>query len=189
MATALWLSGCSLGGLFAPDEARTYDLVAPETVRAKSRRMGAQLVVPEPTALRALDNEHIVIRPSSAEINYLGDVQWSDSLPRLIQARMIETLERAGTFRAVSRPGSGLSSDYELMIEIRHFEVNAGEAPTARVTLSARLAPTGSGRSVMQKVFDRQAPVAGVDAANVTQGLNKLLGEVLADMAHWLGRR
>lgn len=190
-ATALFLTGCSggLGSLFAPPEAKTYDLTAPSEPGVRGRRSSAQLVVPEPTALRALDSEKIVIKPNAAEINYLGDVQWSDSLPRLVQARLIETLERAGVYRAVTRPGSGIDADYQLLVEIRHFEIIAGEPAKARVALSMRLVPTGSGRSIAQRVFDAETPVSATDAATATRELNNLLSGVLTTSARWLSAR
>jgi cholesterol transport system auxiliary component len=189
---ALVLSGCSggLGSLFAPPEAKTYDLTAPQDFKiSKSRLHGLQLVVPEPVALRWLDSDHIVIKPNDAEINYLGEAQWSDRLPRLLQARLIETLEHSGHFRAVSRPGSGLDPDDMMLVEIRNFEVIAGEHPEAYINLSVKFVPARSGRSVAQHVFEKRGPVAGVDAPNATQGLNSTLGGVLKDIAQWAATR
>lgn len=189
IAGASLLSGCGVGGLFAPDEAKTYNLVAPDISVTKARPRNMQIIVPEPTSLRWLDTDKIVVKPNAAEINYLGEVQWSDRLPRLLQARLIETLERSGRFRAVTRPGSGIDPDYQLLVEIRDFEIIKGEPSQAYVSLSVKLVPSKNGRSVAQRVFEARVDVASVDAANASAALNNTLGIVLADIAKWAATR
>lgn len=188
LAGSVALSACSVGSLFAPPEAKTYDLTSPDAA-LKTRRSRAQVSVPEPTALRWLDSDHIVIKPNAAEINYFGEVQWSDRLPRLVQARLIETLERAASFRAVTKPGSGIDPDYQLIADIRHFEVIAGEPAHVQVSISVKMVPTQSGRSVAQRLFEVTAPVAAADAANGSQALNAALSDVLKDIAKWASAR
>ncbi len=132
----------------------------------------------------------MVVKPNAAEINYFGEAQWSDRLPRLVQARLIETLERTGRFRAVSRPGSGLDPDYQVIADIRHFEVNAAAPAEAYISIAVRLVPASSGRSTAQRIFEKRIQLAhGVDAPNAAVALNVILGEVLSDIAQWVAAR
>jgi cholesterol transport system auxiliary component len=190
VAGALALGGCSLGSLFAPPEVKTYNLNALENSQARrARPRNIQLIVPEPTSLRSFDTDHIVVKPNSGEINYLGEAQWSDRLPRLLQARLIETLEHSGRFRAVTRPGSGIDPDYQVLIEIRDFEVVVAEPSQAYINLSVKLVPTRSGRAIAQRVFEARADVASVDAVNATAALNAVLGTVLLEITKWAAAR
>ncbi|MES2906411.1 MAG: ABC-type transport auxiliary lipoprotein family protein [Pseudomonadota bacterium] len=188
LSGALALGGCSVGSLFKAEESKTYDLGAPTNV-GKVSRSGAQVSVPEPSALRWLDSDRLVVKPNDAEINYFGEVQWSDRLPRLVQARLIETLERSGGFRSVAKPGSGIDPDYELLADIRHFEILAGEQPKVQISISVKMVPTKSGRTIKQRLFEITAPAAATDATSASVALNNALGEVLKDIAVWAARR
>ena len=75
-ASLLVTSCAGLGG----KELTTYDLTAPEDFPNVNGRSSAQILVPVPTALKSLDSEMIVVRPTTAEITYFGDSQWSDRL-------------------------------------------------------------------------------------------------------------
>lgn len=190
LVLGLMLAGCSGGvsGLFAPPESQTFDLNAPESVKPSGRISSAQLVIPEPTALRWLDSDRIVVKPTVGEINYLPSSQWSDRLPKLLQTRLIETFERARRFRAVVRPGEGVSSDYALQVEIRNFEVRVSEPNEVYIALSARLISANSGRSISTKLFEVRGPVSAVEVKPVTGALDAALANALADIAAWTAK-
>jgi cholesterol transport system auxiliary component len=192
-ASALALTACAggVGSLFAPAEVKTYNLTAPQDVgmRGKPHRRNLQLIVPEPTSLRWLDTDKLTVKPNAAEINYMGEAQWSDRLPRLLQARLIETLERSGRFRAVTRPGSGIDPDYQVLIEIRDFEAIVAEPSEVYINLSVKLVPARSGRTAAERVFEARAPLSSVDAPSVAAALNVALGQVLQEIAQWAAGR
>ncbi len=100
-AASLVLAAC---GRPAP---ATFDLSAPREGLRRGRGQAA-LIVPEPTAIFALDSERIVVRQANGELSYLGGAQWSDRLPRLLQARIIQTFENMGR-AAVGRPADRLA--------------------------------------------------------------------------------
>ncbi len=65
-ALAFSLSGCALiGGGSTPLD--TYELTAPQT--SDLRRSRVQVLIAEPSALKALDGENIVIKPSAGSIS------------------------------------------------------------------------------------------------------------------------
>ena len=82
----LILAGGCLGGGASDD---TYSLSAVSEVKGP-KSSGRQILIPEPTALKALDSEQIVIRVGAAEIQYLSKSRWSDRLPRMVQSRLAE---------------------------------------------------------------------------------------------------
>ena len=54
------------------------------------------------------------------------DAKWSDLLPLVLQARMLQSFENAGLMRQASRPLDGLNADFQLVTEIRKFDLVAG---------------------------------------------------------------
>ncbi|TJX41617.1 MAG: ABC transporter, partial [Mesorhizobium sp.] len=89
----LAVAGCAaLGGKPAPLD--TFELSAPSVdAHGHSRK---QILIAQPSALKALDSQNIVIKPSDRSIQYLKGAQWADRLPLIVQARLAETFQRSG---------------------------------------------------------------------------------------------
>lgn len=181
----LFLSGC-VGSLFTSPPPATYDLTGPADLRGIKGGSTAQILVPAPSALKVLDSQRIVVRRGSL-VAYYPNAQYADTLPRVVQARIIEAFERTKQARAVGRPGEGLSIDYQLLSDIRVFgyEVDASGSGTAVVEISARMMNDRNGRVVAFRVFRGEAPVAADDASAVVAGLNAALDDVLRQMVAW----
>ena len=114
-ALVLGASACALAScaLITPKEAprETFDISAPTSfsgVRGGSR---AQILVKSPTALKSLDSDRIVVKPAPTVVTYLAGAQWADTVPRLIQAKLVEAFENSGATRATAKPGDGLVID------------------------------------------------------------------------------
>lgn len=178
---ALSLAGC--GGGKPP---QTFDLSAPRA-QSRSGAFSGNLVVAEPIANATLDGQRVVVKPSSGEITYLPNVQWSDRLPKLVQAKIIEAYENSSRLRSVGRPGDRLSVDYQLVSELRAFEIDAATG-AATVELTAKVIDDKTGKIVAGRVFAARRPVgATIDGAAATRALDAALGEVLAKLVSWGG--
>lgn len=177
---ALWLAAC------ASKPPQTFDLTAPSG-GARSAGFAGNVVVAEPVAVATLDGQRVVVKPTAGEVTYLGDAQWSDRLPKLIQSKIIEALENSNKLRSVGRPGDRLSVDYQLISELRAFEVDAVTA-TAHVELTAKVVNDKTGKIVAARVFSARRPVGAVDGPNATRALDAALGAVLVELTGWSGR-
>ncbi len=175
---ALALAGCTT--LLAGAPSNIYDLSAPGEVRAT--RGGLQILVPEPTTVRALDTERIAARPSPSEYAYLPGAVWSDRLPKLLQARMVETLQNSGHVRAAAVPGQGLLIDYQLVMDVRAFELSQEGAVA---DLAVRVMDDRNGRVVRSRVFREVVPVSSTHPAAVVQALDHAMDRAFADIANW----
>lgn len=173
------LAAC--GGGPAPT---TYDLTA---VRQGLRRTGGRraIVVPEPTTIFALDSERIVIRAASGEITYLPRAQWSDRLPRLVQARLIQSFENAGR-ATVGRPTDRLAGTAQLLIDIRSFEVREGSRD-AFVEVAAKLVASASGQVLNARLFGATSVVGAIDGQGAANALDQALGSVITQIVGWAG--
>lgn len=172
------LSACSGG---TPLD--TYDLTAPKAV-SSGRGGGPQIVVADPVVDRALDTDRIVVRPKPTEIAYFAGAQWSDRLPRLIQSRLVETLESSGRFRAAGRPGQGMAADRQLVVEIRAFDYLPAEGRVA-VTLAVKAMDDRTGRVAGFRLFEASAPTGGDSAPAVVAAFDAASGQVLGEISAW----
>lgn len=181
------LSGCGsvLGTKTPPD---TYALTGTPAVegRASPRR---QILIAEPIALKALDSEQIVIKPTPSSIQYLADSQWSDRLPKIVQAKLIQAFENSGRVGGVGRPGEGLAIDYQISTSIRSFEVRVQGGNTAVVEISAKVINDRNGTVRDQQVFRSTSPVRGSSNEAYVEALDRAFDNVTTDLVRWALQR
>lgn len=182
-ALATGMSACT--SLVPSPPANTYDLTAPREFPGLKGGSRAQILILEPSALKVLDSEGIVVKPSEAEIEYLGQSQWSDRLPKLVQAKLIETFENTNRVRAVAKPGEGLVIDYQVVSDIRSFEANVGGGKTAEVAISVKLVSDRTGKVVRTRVFSQSVPLSGTGSLDIVLGLDAAFDAVATDLVKW----
>ena len=179
-AVVIALAGCTGGGSGGVD---TFDLTVP-AVTGPARGRALQVLVPEPVVDRAYDSERLLVRPSDTEIAYYTGAQWSDRLPRLVQSRLVEALERSGRFRAAGRPGQGLAIDRQIIVDIRAFDYRAAER-RVEVALSVKTMDDRTGRVASVRAFQAEEPVARDTAKAVVAAFDaafgRVVGEIVAD--------
>jgi ABC-type uncharacterized transport system auxiliary subunit len=113
------------------------------------------------------------------------DAQWSDSLPKLLQAKIIQSFENANYPQAVARPTEGLTADYQLLIDIRRFQLMLLPEPSADVEFSAKIL-AGDGRLVGSRIVHASVPVQAADAATAAAGLNEAFGKAATELVLWV---
>jgi phospholipid/cholesterol/gamma-HCH transport system substrate-binding protein len=172
-----------VGGAAAKSTPVTYDLTAPDAFPPPREAAKRQLVVPEPTTLVTLDTQRIIVDPSAG--GPLDNAQWTDSLPKLLQEKIIQSFEASNYVGAVARPMEGLAADYQLLIDLRSFNVTGpSAAPVARVQFAAKVLGD-AGRIVGSRIFDAMVPVKDVNAASVAEALDKAFGEAATNLVTW----
>ena len=177
---AALLSGC---GSKANND--TFDLSLTPMASAADSAKGRQILVPEPTALKSLDSEQVVVRVSPSEIRYLANSQWGDRLPRIVQSKLVQAFENSGKLGGVGKPGQGLAIDYQIVTDIRAFEVNASSPKAATVEISVKILNDRNGSVRAQNVFRATVPVSGEDNATFISGINRAFAKVGADIVDW----
>jgi phospholipid/cholesterol/gamma-HCH transport system substrate-binding protein len=160
-----------------------YDLTAPRDIPGIRKPSHGQIVVPELTAVLALDTQRILVRPGSSKDPSFADAQWSDSLPKLLQAKVIQSFENANI--AAARPTEGLEATYQLLIDLRAFNVSVGNDAVASVEFSAKILEK-SGKIVDIRIFRAATPVAKFEAATAAAALNEAFGKAVAELVIWV---
>jgi cholesterol transport system auxiliary component len=185
---ALGLGGCAALGLGGESAPPAFDLTAPQSFGKSFHGSRGQLVVADPSALAVLDSDRVVVRAASGEIATLPGAQWRDRLPKLLQARIIETFENANRLRGVGRPTDKLATDYQLLIDIRAFEISILNEPTAQVELTVKIVNERAGRIVAANVFRAQVPAAKAEGPEATVALDEAFGRAAVDIVRWAAR-
>ncbi|HTK12677.1 MAG TPA: ABC-type transport auxiliary lipoprotein family protein [Xanthobacteraceae bacterium] len=186
-ALLVGLSGCALlGGGAAPSPA--YDLTAPHDFGTGFRGSRGQLIVTEPTALAVLDSDKIVVRAPSGEIATAGGAQWRDRLPKLMQERIVQTFENAHRMRGVGVPANNLTGDYQLIIDIRRFEISVTNTPVAEVEFTAKIVSGQTGRIVSANVFHASAPATSAEGQAAAFALDAAFGKAVVGLVRWAAR-
>jgi phospholipid/cholesterol/gamma-HCH transport system substrate-binding protein len=141
-----------------------------------------QLQIPEPTTLAHLENEKILL--DGGEKGRLEDGQWADVLPRVVQSALIRSFENAGYKRVLGRAPEGVKTDYQLLGDIRRFQITSGPTPHADVEIGAKVVKADGSLSDV-KVFRAQAPSEGIAAPQATAALRRAFEKVAADIVVW----
>lgn len=179
----LALAGCALASTRPPT---TYDLVAPRSFAAAHKAASWQLVVYEPTAIHALETDRLMVRPSADQVSYYKGVAWSDRLPRLVQARIIETFQNSGAVRTVS----ATNGQYALVTDLRSFQIDVSSGKAiAEIEIFAKLVNVNSGKALATKSFSARVPAATDAPTDAIAALNQGFTEVLQDTTTWVASR
>jgi cholesterol transport system auxiliary component len=84
----------------------------------------------------------------------------------------------------VARPGDRISADYNLVSEIRRFEIDAG-AGQAVVEVSVKMVRESGGSIAAGRVFEARSPAVADAGGESIAALDLALGYVLRDIAGW----
>jgi phospholipid/cholesterol/gamma-HCH transport system substrate-binding protein len=170
------------GGGSAKATPHVYKLDAP-AVPALENAPSGQLQVSEPTAIVSFDTQKIIYRTESGEAVPAEDGQWGDTIPKLLHAKIIQTFENANYMRVV-RPTDGVAAEFQLLLDVRSFEVSSAPQRLANVELTGKL--VADGKVLDGRMFHTTAPVKGEGTAAAAAGLNDAFGEAATELVKWV---
>lgn len=160
-----------------------FDLKAP-SVPTMDVKLNQSVTIPDATAIVTLDTQKFLIQDKDGSIKTLEGAQWSDSLPKLVPLRLIESFEAAGLGRWFGRPVDMATPELQLLVEIRQFQILAGDRPEAAVTLNARLV-TADGKVKSARMVQRRQAITALEAAPAAAAFNTAFGEAAKDILPW----
>ena len=163
---------------------RIYDLAVPRTFEGIVKVPAGQLLVPEPTTLSIFDSDKILVRSATSDKPVLENAQWPDLLPKVIQARIVQTFENAKYTNVIGRAAEGTKADFQLQIDIRKFQIVTHPELMGEVELAVRIVTT-DGQIVGTRVFRASRPVTTLDAPTASKGLSDAFEDVAAQIAVW----
>lgn len=193
--TSFLLTGCTLSGVVqavgkanSDPAPSTYDLTAPEKPSVRAGSGNWQLIVRKPNALRSLETERILIKPEKQKISYFPQAVWSDKLPRLLQARIIETFQNSRALRGISNGRDRIAGEMALMLEIRKFQVEImGERAMARASFHANIVDLKTGAIVSRRIFSQEMATSD-EVGEAVASLNNVFGNIVKRIVKWTVR-
>jgi cholesterol transport system auxiliary component len=121
-------------------------------------------------------------------MDYYADARWTDAVPVLLQAKLVETFEKSGRIRAVAGTSDAVRADYLLEGTLRDFQANYSSptgAPTIAVDIVVRIVKVGRSDIVASRDFHQEAPAARNDIPSVVAAFNEASGAALEEIAGW----
>jgi phospholipid/cholesterol/gamma-HCH transport system substrate-binding protein len=175
----------NLAGTGAPKQGPAiYDLAAATAFPQIAKTIKGHLVVPDPSAIILFDTQKILIRSGAGTYTNVNAAQWTDNLPKLFQARIVQSFENAHQLSAVSRPLEQLTAEYRLELAIRSFQITLEPSPNAVVDVTARLV-NDKGVVAGARMFTASIPAKSTDAPDAVAALNQAFSQVAGEIVVW----
>lgn len=178
LVAAVALSACATS---APKD--TFGLTGSVPVSGPSRKT-RQVLIANPVAVQMLDSENVVVHVSGQEYQFLGDSQWSDRLPKLVQLKLAQAFQASGKVGGAGLPGEGLAIDEQVQTTINTFEIAPSQG-MAVVDISARLLNDRTGQVRAAKNFRATVPVTGSGNKAGIAALNSAFAQVAGELVDW----
>ena len=166
-----------------PAQKTTFDLRAPQNLGPASKTIKGQLAIPEPTAVAMLETQRFLFSPAK---DYPGfaDALWADSIPKLLQARLIESFENYDIAHAPLRTTDIGQADFQLVIDVRRFRIATNSAPMAEIGMSARIVDK-NGKVIASRLFEDAERFDKVEPQAAVAAFNDAFGRIGKDMIGW----
>jgi cholesterol transport system auxiliary component len=185
MTVAALLIALSASACASSKKLDTFDLSSPSPSVTSSKKHGRQILIAAPSALKALDGESVVVRSGPNSIFFLKGAQWADRLPNIVQSRLVQAFESTHRLGGVGRPGDGLAIDYQVISEIRTFDIDASAGETAVVEIAIKILNDKNGTVRATRVFRSTSRVSGAGNDSYIAALDRAFEDATSDIVTW----
>jgi phospholipid/cholesterol/gamma-HCH transport system substrate-binding protein len=166
-----------------PAQKITYDLRAPGDLGPANKAIKGQLAIPEPTAVAMLETQRMLFSPAKDYPDF-ADFLWADSIPKLLQARLIESFENYDIAHAPLHVADLGQTDFQLLIDVRRFRIATDSESAAEVGLSARIVDK-NGKVIASRLFEGSQKFDKVEPPAAVAAFNDAFGKIAKDMIAW----
>ncbi len=173
------------GGAPAPRKV-VYDLRAADSFGAQRHtNLPVPLIVAEPTAITRLQTQRFLFTPDEETQGFEG-AQWSDSLPALVQARVLQSFENYDIAHAPLRADTAVAVEgaSRLLIDLRRFEIALGPQPKAIIVLSAKIVDP-DGHLKAAQLFEEARTIDTLAPANAAAAFDTAFGALARKLVTW----
>jgi phospholipid/cholesterol/gamma-HCH transport system substrate-binding protein len=170
-------------GVTSPPPKITYDLRALQNPGSPSKLISVQWAIPEPTAVAMLETQRFLFSPAQ-EYPGFAEAMWADAVPKLIQARLIESFENYDIAHAPLRLADIGQTEFQLLIDVRRFRISLEPAPAAEIGLSARMVDK-NGKVIASRLFEDSEKLAMVAPTEAAAAFSEVFGRIAKSMISW----
>jgi ABC-type uncharacterized transport system auxiliary subunit len=130
------------------------------------------------------ETQRLLVRSNGVVESSFANARWSDDIPKLIQARILQSFENANRLRSVVRATEGLTASHQLLIDIRSFQLSLSPAPVAELEFTVKIL-ADNGRIVEARIFRMAVPAAAADARSTAAALDEAFGKAVVELVVW----
>jgi phospholipid/cholesterol/gamma-HCH transport system substrate-binding protein len=170
-------------GVTPPPQKITYDLRALKDSGLPVRQLRGQLAIPEPTAVVMLETQRFLFSPPK-EYPGFEDALWADSIPKLLQAKFIESFEDYDIAHAPLHTTDAGQADFQLLIDVRHFRIAVDGSPAAEIGLSARIVDK-NGKVVASRLFQDNEKFEKIEPAAAVVAFDGAFDRITRELIAW----
>jgi len=161
-----------------------FDLAAAKEFPGLEKTIAAKLAVPDPKAILAYDTQQILVRSAAGTYSPLQGAKWADNLPKLMQARILQSFENAHQLNVVGGALDQPEGASRLELGIRSFQLVPTPTPAARVEFTARIVDD-KGKVIGVRLFDASAPAKSLQPADAVAALDQAFTKTTQDLVVW----
>ncbi|HLX15639.1 MAG TPA: MlaD family protein [Bradyrhizobium sp.] len=166
-----------------PAQKLTYNLRAAQGFAAPTRAIKGQLALPEPTAVAMLETQRMLFSPVK-EYPDFAEFVWADAIPKLLQAKLIESFENYDIAHAPLRAADIGQADFQLLIDVRNFRIDTDSQAVAQIGLSARIVDK-NGKVIASRLFEQSERLDRIEPQVAVTAFNEAFGRLAKDMIAW----
>jgi phospholipid/cholesterol/gamma-HCH transport system substrate-binding protein len=166
-----------------PQHKVTYDLAAANGFATSPHPLPAGLVIAEPTATTRLQTQRFLFADGEEGQDDFANAQWSDSLPALIQAKLLQSFENYDIAHAPVRAELGNEGGLRLVIDLRQFDITTAPDLRASIALSAKLVDGGQLKAA--RIFQQSAPLDSLTPTKAAAAFNRAFDVLARDLVSW----
>ena len=171
-------------GATAPPRKIIYDLRAIDTFQMPKVPLESGLAIAEPTATARLQTQRFLFASDEEAHDAFDNAQWSDSLPALVQAKLLQSFENYDIAHPPVRADSAGPAGTRLVTDLRQFEISIEPDPKAIISLSAKVI-NEAGEVKAARIFEASAPLDGVIPAKAASAFDRAFAELGRDLIAW----
>ena len=160
-----------------------YDLSIPSDFASPKKPLKEQLVMPTPTAILLLDTQRFLLEPNK-ELPEFANAQWADSIPKMLQVKLIQSFENYDIAHAPLRSTDTPGTNPQILVDVRSFQINTGTALTAEIGFSARIL-NKDGQVVASRLFQQRKKLDKPDPASAVAAFDDAFGSIATDLITW----
>jgi phospholipid/cholesterol/gamma-HCH transport system substrate-binding protein len=166
-----------------PAQKITYDLRSPQNLGAIGKTLSESLAIPEPTAVAMLQTQRMLFSPAK---DYPGFAEflWADSIPKLLQARLIDSFENYDIAHAPLRASDIGQADHQLLIDIRRFRITTDGDPVVEIGLSARIVDK-NGKAIASRLLETSERLDKIEPAAAVEAFNTAFARIAKELIGW----
>jgi len=160
-----------------------YDLKIPPDFASPKKPLNEQLIMPTPTAILQLDTQRFLLAPNK-DLPGFSNAQWADSIPKMLQVKLIQSFENYDVAHAPLRSADTPGANFQLLVDVRSFQINTDDELTAEIGFSARIL-NKDGQVVAARLFEQRRKLDKSDPASAVAAFNDAFGSIATELIIW----